>query len=623
MKSFFKTFFASFFGSCVGIVILCLVPVIAIFSVIGIVSSSLSEKFATSFQTAEHMPELEENTFLVIDITRGFSDHPTFSTYNQTVLGFGNGKGCFGLLDTLRAIDDAKNNPKICGIFLTGSDCQAGYATIREIHQVLANFKSSEKPIIAYLPTPTLKDYFLAVPADKIWVHPLADIQINGLASTGVYFKDALEKAGIGIQITKVGKFKSAVEPLISGTMSEEDRLQRKMLLNANWQQIAIDIAKNRKINLPVDKSIFSAEEAVAAKLIDATKYTDEVIDELCEISGEMDTSLNSFRQITLEDYLLKQNIVQVPQLNMPISDSGNDAIAVLYAEGEIVDGQGETQEIGGERLAKMIREIREDDTIKALILRVNSPGGSVFGSEQIRRELELFSMIKPLVVSMGDVAASGGYWISTPAEKIFINEMTLSGSIGVFGVLVNLENLGKKLGIASEAVTTNALAEISTIRRPKTEQELAVIQTTVDAIYEKFIALVCESRNIDAEKMPAIAEGRVWAGTQAKSLKLADDFGGLREAVSYLRKELNDDSATLRLREYPQAANRFQGMFDLFKTPESAPFANLLASTPARDKSAVGTLEALFSSAWKKLRALNDPKNIYARLPWEFEDTK
>ena len=290
--------------------------------------------------------------------------------------------------------------------------------------------------------------------------------------------------------------------------------------------------------------------------------------------------------------------------------------IAVVYAEGEIVDGYGAIDNVGGERLAEMLRDLRSNPNVLAIVLRVNSPGGSVFASEQIRRELELAARDLPVVVSMGDVAASGGYWISTPAQRIFADSTTVTGSIGVFGVLPNLEALGNKIGVSTAGITSAPFAELGTMRRPQTPQELAVFQKSVDKIYERFTLLVAQSRKLPQARVKELAEGRIWDGKAAKQHALVDEIGGLAAAINYTRKLL--DVPNTQLRQYPGAVNPYQQLADAIAAPENAPFI-FAARAFGEKNSPTGTLSRELKALWRNLRALNDPNCIYARLPWDF----
>lgn len=610
MKSFLKSFFASYFGSCLGIASLAFLPIL-IFIVIT---------FVTISEVAPAKPSpLSEKTFLVIDISRGFSDQPTFSAYNRNDSIFSQGQGSYGLLDTLLAVSKAEEDSKICGILLTGTDCCAGLPQLEELRKSLIRFQSSGKPVFAYLPSPTLSDYFLASAAHEIWVHPLSEIPLNGLSSDGIYIKQALEKIGIGIQVVKVGKFKAAVEPLVSESMSEEDRNQRAAILMRQWNKIIDEIARSRKLNasalnqFSAEKGLVPAREALEQKLVDKLYYKDEMLRDVCK-AGAVDPDTASFRQIDLSDYIKQKSIAVIPAINDFPEDPENQ-IAVVYVEGEIVDGYGEIDNAGGERLAETIRGLRSNPYVLAVVLRVNSPGGSVFASEQIRRELELASHSVPVVVSMGHVAASGGYWISTPAKRIFADETTITGSIGVFGILPNLQNLGEKIGISTASVVTSQFAELGTLRRPQTPRELAVFQKSVDDIYEHFTGLVTKSRNLPSDYVKKIAEGRIWDGFTAKRLGLADEIGGLAEAINYTKELIGVPDANLC--QYPAPVNPYQPLVDAISTPENLPV--IFSGIQAGKNSPAGKLSREMAEFWKKLRALNDPNCIYARLPWDF----
>lgn len=610
MKSFLKSFFASYFGSCLGIASLAVFPIL----LLVIITVSFSDS------TSRNSCPLQERTFLVIDISRGFSDHPTFSAYNRNDTIFSQGYGAYGLLDTLLAVSEAKKDSNICGIFLTGAACRAGAPTLEELRKSLIDFRKSGKPVFAYLPSPTLGDYFLASAASKVWMHPFAELPLNGLSSESIYFKKALEKLGVGIQIVKVGKFKAAVESLIADTMSEEDRRQREAVIRSQWDKIVAELVSSRKVTseklnaIARDIGFLDAREALDQKLIDASTYKDEAIRLLCE-SGDFDFSLGSFRQINLADYIEQKGIAVVPEFNALPENVGKQ-IAVVYAEGEIVDGYGDVDTVGGSRLAEMIRELRGNSDVLAIVLRVNSPGGSVFASEEIRRELELTAQGIPLVVSMGDVAASGGYWIATPAQKIFADATTITGSIGVFGVLPNFKSLGEKIGISTASVSTSEFAELGTVSRPQTPKELAVFQKSVNKIYDRFTLLVAESRKLPQTRVKEIAEGRIWDGQTAKQLSLVDEIGGLSAAINYAKKLV--DVPNPKLCQYPGAVNPYQQLAEAFAAPEDAPVI-FSGKTFGEKHSPTGMLSREFMELWKKVRVLNDPNCIYARLPWDF----
>lgn len=650
MKSFLKQVAASFFGSCFSLSVSAVAVFLGISALIGVFVAAVSNRLSVeNFSASATVAAPQENSVLVIDLARGFSDAPTFSPANTP--GFFSGeKGRYGLLDTLRALDAAQTDDSIRAVLLFGGNGSGGngFATISELHAALRRFRAaSGKSVFAYLPAPTFKDYLLATAADEIWLHPFSELPLNGLSSSGLYFKSALEKIGVGVQITRVGTHKSAVEPLISDGMSPEDRAQREQLVGALWalslRRIAIARASaadgNAERALPADfaeeivaRGLLSAESAVEKNFADAALYEDEMIERLKTEAGT-DGCSNSFRQIALDDYIRNCGIAAEPPLvtgnaafdaagaGTPPGAEPEPGVAVVYAEGEIVDGFGGVQDVGGQWFSRALRELRADDSVKAVVLRINSPGGSVFASEQIRREAELLAERKTLVVSMGDVAASGGYWISAPAKKVFADPMTVTGSIGVFGVLFNFENLGKKIGVSSDAVLSAPLAELETARRPKTPEEMKIFQDATDRIYAKFLKLVADARGMTVQDVDKVAQGQVWLGVFAKEKNIIDSFGGLRDAIEYAREDAGlDESAPII--SVPGEVNRFQNLIDMF-SDSSDPVAS--AGTPAGKLADGGNpaLKKLLKSAervFARLRAFNDPNGIYARLPFDAE---
>lgn len=661
MKSFFKQVVSSCFGSCFSMIFLSVVAFFGATALFGIFIAALfnSEKDAGESADASE----KEKSILVIDLSRGFSDMPTFSQANTPDV-FSSAKGRYGLLDTLFALEAAQTDDSIAGILLLGSSSHGdlGFATISELAMGLANFHSnSDKPIYAFLTSPSQKEYLLAGASDEIWLHPLAELPLNGISSSGLYFKNALETLGIGVQITRVGTHKSAVEPLISDSMSPEDRAQRERLVSTLWATSLLTIAVNHApenvspeefsqtlMKVSTEQGLLTAQSALENKLVAGIAYEDEIIDALKDLTGE-DPKTHSFRQISLEKYLRTAGISAEPPLELsdtsPLAtvfanalknanagtqkniDADTPKLAIVFAEGEIVDGAGTATEVGGATLSRDLRDLRNDDSVKAVVLRVNSPGGSVFASEQIRREAELLAKKKTLVVSMGDCAASGGYWISTPAKKIFASPTTITGSIGVFGVLFNFENTAKKIGIGTDAVNSAPLAEIDTVRRAKTTQEMDIFQERTNQIYEGFLTIVGTARNKTREEVDAIAQGQVWLGYDAKNFNLIDEFGGLSEAIAFAREDagLADDAPILSV---PGEVNRLDELLYLFDEAPEEPFARAagtamekqLAALCADGKTNVISQKILknLRRAMAQLRAFNDPLGIYARMPFD-----
>jgi len=646
MKSFFKQVISSCFGSCFSMIFFSLALFFGVAGFFGFLVAGFFDEINKI--NGSDVPA-GEKSILVIDLSRGFSDMPTFSATNQAGVFFDE-KGRYGMLDTLAAIENAAQDERVAGILLLGSTThgECGFATLGELMGGLLEFrKTSEKPVFAFLPDPTQKEYLLATAADEIWIHPFAELPLTGLASSGLYFKNALETLGIGVQITRVGTHKSAVEPLISDAMSPEDRAQRERMVGTLWAaslnaiaearspgDVSPDEFRQKLEKISAEQGILPAKLALENNLIDAVLYEDAVIDAMKTLVGE-DENTHAFHQVSLEKYLRTSGISTEPPFSIAQKNAlagtkttdNEPKLALVFAEGEIVDGAGTATEIGGATLSRELRELREDNSVKAVVLRVNSPGGSVFASEQIRREAELLAAKKTLVVSMGDCAASGGYWISTPAKKIFAGTTTITGSIGVFGVLFNFENTAKKIGVSTDAVVSSSLAELGTARRAKTPQELKIFQDRTEQIYATFLELVATARGETPEKIDKIAQGQVWLGYDAKTHNLIDEIGGLSQAIAFAKADagLGEDAPILTI---PGEVNRFDEWLYLFEESPDEPFARVagtiaekqLASFSSAGGNSVVSQKILknLQRAAAQLRAFNDPQGIYARMPFD-----
>ncbi len=550
----------------------------------------------------EKQVPLESGSFLVLDLTANFTDAPPEIDFGTLT---GNRVEVIQLSDATKAIRAAANDDRIKGIFLTGSMVPealgSGYAAVREIRGALLEFKAAKKPIYAYLSYATTRDYLLASIADDIAIDPYGVVIMPGLASEPVFYANAFKRFGIGVQITRVGKYKGAVEPFIRDDLSPENREQLQTLLDDVWQAILTDVAESRNVTVEdlqavVDsEGLIRADAAEKSGLVDRVVYRDEILDELKSKTG-VKSATTPFKQIALVDYAAI----------MPHQGGfGSDRIAVVYAEGDIVDGEGAWTQVGGDRFSRELRRLRQDDRVKAIVLRVNSPGGSASASEVIQREMRLAAAKKPVVVSMGSYAASGGYWISTFAERIFAEPTTITGSIGVYGVLFDVQKLTSDLGITFDRVKTGRFADALTISRPKTDAELVVIQRSVDWIYDQFVGKVSESRKLEREFVEEIAQGRVWSGIEALELGLVDELGGLNEAISYVSKQagLGDN---YRIVEFPRSKNLGEALTDFLHRIKPA-----------------GTRAGVYQSMVKRLerelkalQAYNDPQGLYARLP-------
>lgn len=432
-------------------------------------------------------------------------------------------------------------------------------------------------------------------------------IEFNGLGVQPLFWTGALDKYGVGVQVVRVGSYKSAVEPFTRKDLSPQNRQQLQALLSDIWGNILTTVGNSRQVPtvklqaIADTKGILNSEAAKTSGLVDRVAYFDQVVGDLKQLTNNPDAKDQPFRQISLENYL------EVPAKNNSKSSS-NNKIAIIYAEGEIVDGKGTVNDIGGDSFAKELRKIRDDDDIKSVVLRINSPGGSATASEIILREIQLIKAKKPVIVSMGNVAASGGYWISTGANYIFAESTTITGSIGVFGLLFNVQKIANTNGVTWDTVKTAKLADISGQNRPKTVQELGIYQQSVNQIYTLFIDKVSQSRNLSKEKVSQIAQGRVWSGEDALKIGLVDKIGGLEQAIKYASEQANLGK-NWEVEEYPSKRSWEEELVQkLFNTKVKETAQNL-------DPLAVEFLK--FKEQLAILQNLNDPRGIYARLPF------
>ena len=454
----------------------------------------------------------------------------------------------YGLEDILSSIQKAKENEQIKGIYLHTGALACSTASLQAIHRALADFKQSGKFLIAYADMYTQGGYYLASVADKVIVNPAGNLSWHGLSSETMFLKDFLAKIGVKMQIFRVGTYKSAVEPMTNTEMSPANREQTQAFLESTWKSIVDDVAASRNIsvdslNLLADKNmdLRPAEDYVHCGLADTLMYKDEVLSYLKSLAG-----------LTEEDNLQTLSLDEMTRVKSVTPKSKTrDVVAVYYAYGEIDNGSSYDEGINSEKVAKDLRDLRKDKNVKAVVLRVNSPGGSAYGSEQIWREVNLLKAEKPVVVSMGDYAASGGYYISCAANKIVAEPTTLTGSIGIFGMMPDAsELLTNKLGLHFDGVKTHKMADMGSMSRPFNAEESALMQQMVNQGYALFTKRCAEGRNIPLEELCKIAEGRVWTGSMAKELKLVDELGGLDTAIQ-LAAELGKVK-DYKLKSYP-----------------------------------------------------------------------
>lgn len=601
MKDFLKYTFASLVGTVLGLALLCSLGVGGLIFLIAVTASKDSG------------PQVKDKSVLVLDLSLNIKDTKPASSTGAAIeeaLSSNSEPDTITLRSVLDALDKAKSDPNIVGIFLEGSSSSSstGFANLKEVRLALQRFREAGKPIFAYDIDWTKQEYYLGSVANKIFLNPLGGMEFNGFSSESMFLAGALEKYGIGVQVTRVGKYKAAVEPFLLKSMSPENREQTQKLLGDIWGEYLQAVAPTRKLSpqqlqaIADNQGMLTADEATQNKLVDRVAYYDEVVAELKKLTGKKAED-KSFENIPIKTYA---RITEGKK--KPAAVANKNRIAILYAEGEIVSGEGEFNQVGGDRIAEQLRELRLNDNVKAVVLRVNSPGGSATASEVIGREVTLTRQKKPVIVSMGNLAASGGYWISMAANRIFAEPNTVTGSIGVFGMLFNIQKIANSNGIVWDGVKTARYADTETVSRPKTPEELARIQTMVDRIYDRFLNKVAESRKLPLNKVQTIAQGRVWSGTAAKELGLIDEIGGLENAIQAAAKEakLGDK---WQLEEYPKR-----------QTLEERILEKLSGARVAKSTIKLDPLTAelkKFQEELGTIKSLNDPQGVYTRLPF------
>lgn len=591
-----KNFFASFLGTLAALA-LAVTGFGAI--VIGLIVASASFKPAPK--------HIESGSYLVFNLDANISDSPPeIEGGGPGALFGGGGPQALQLRSVTRALREAAGDYRIAGVVLLGTLQPQGYGTgfaaLKEVRAALADFRAGGKPVIAYLDYATTRDLYLAAGASSLAIDPYGMLAVAGLASEPTFFAGAFERFGVGVQVTKVGDYKTYAEPFVRKDLSPENREQLQKLLGDLWGDLVADMSADRRLTPAAFQSLVDAEgvirpeSALKAGLVDRIAYRDEILAELKAATGRKEAG-EHFRQVALADYI-RALPASTPR------DAGR--IAVVYAEGAIVDGEGTAGEVGGARFARELRALREDDEVRAIVLRVNSPGGSATASEHIQRELRLAVERKPVVVSMGSYAASGGYWISTYASRIFAEPTTITGSIGVVGVHFDVKKLANDLGITWDGVKTGRYADLFTISRPKTPEELAIFQGMVEWIYGEFVRKVAEGRELEPDVVRSIAGGRVWSGAEGLKLGLVDELGGLDAAIAHAA-EAAGLGTTYTLEEFP----RSQTLGELL--------AAWLENVSPLETAQRGLLSQVAGRAEEQVKALgefNDPRGIYARLP-------
>ncbi|MEP6833094.1 MAG: signal peptide peptidase SppA [Gemmatimonas sp.] len=658
-----KQFFAALAANLVTIAILV---VGSILLVIGIAASAAGSRG----------PTVRDGSVLILNLESALSDAPANFEPKSAFEGLleANVSEKLPLRSAIKAIGAAANDDHISGILIRGNVTAdgygSGYAALKELREALIAFHAtSKKPVHAYLVNALTKDYYLASAASTITLDPFGSLMIPGLASEEVFFAGFLEKYGIGIQVSKVGKYKSAVEPYIRKDMSPENRQQVKGYLGDLWSEVRRGISATRKIDtlafqqLVDREGILQPDVAKASGLVDRVAYFDEVLADLqalAKSSGakkvvtskeaakalaetatvaaapEKPDSATSGatksdstkpvarKSVTDMPASLAALMPSLPQIDLtdyaPMAAARaqsigiKQSVAIVYAEGDIVDGEGGPGMIGGDALARALRKIRTDDDIAAVVLRVNSPGGSAIASETIQRELALIKLNKPVVVSMGTVAASGGYWITTAASRVFAEPNTITGSIGVFSLIPNVKTIAANHGITFDTVKTGKYADLYTTMRPRTADEMAILQRSTDAIYNAFIDRVSKARHLTTDSVRVIAEGRVWSGEDAIQVGLVDSLGNLDAAIKSAAA-MARIVGEYNVRELPRGKSATEALMELFDR-KSPPVAKISTGLLA-GRDPVRTLARDMMHELDALLTYNDPRNVYARMPY------
>ncbi|NJN21436.1 MAG: signal peptide peptidase SppA [Leptolyngbya sp. RL_3_1] len=604
MVKFLKGVAASAIGTIVGLLVFVVLLGIGAGSLVMVLLATTSR---------ETEPSLDPNSLLVIDLSTPVRDAVPPSgasvVLEETLSGSSN--EAISIYQALRAIEQAAEDERIAGIFLYGNTFN-GLATLGELRQALVAFKDSGKPIFAYEVGWSERDYYLTSVADTVSLDTTGLLEFNGFRAETQFLAGALEKYGVGVQVLRAGRYKSAIEPFVRTSSSPEEQEQTEALLADLWQVFLTTVDDSRTPSqgqlqqLADAGGILLPEDAKAAGLVDQVAYYEDVLADLQSLTGEDASVGEDLPSVDLPSYSTL--------INSEAANEADDVVAIVYAEGEITLGEGGTGFIGSDSLSRTLRDLRLDDAVKAVVLRINSPGGGASASEVIADAVRRLQAEKPVVVSMGNIAASGGYMMAAEGSRIYASANTITGSIGVFGLLLNFQAIANRNGVTWDVVKTARFADIDTVARPQSPEELALQQTVVDELYDRFITLVAEGRNLSEAQIESVAQGRVWSGQAAQTQGLVDELGGLMDAIAAAAEQA--ELTAWSIEEYPQPLSlEAQIIESLFGGISS----RLQATSPLPTSPLLAEWEAL-QSGLTHLETLNDPRGAYTRLPFTTE---
>jgi len=564
---------------------------------------------------APHGKKIADKSVLVFNLNTQITDRPADERAALLARLTGNRASTLQLRAATTALREAGQDKRISGLYLYGnlvtSGYSSGYGALKELREAIQDFQKSGKPVIAYIADADNRDYYVMSVADQILLNPFGVLAFRGLAANGLFFKGAGDKYGFEFTAIRRGKYKSAVEPFTRENFSPENREQLQALIQTIWGEMLNAVAASRKIppdqlQALVDKEgLIKVQTAKARGLVTDVAYEADALDRLRQLTGTTDKE-KPIPQVSISQYAPEALAAAAKK------HRGKDKIAVVYAEGAIINGEGDPHsqgQVAGEAFARMLRKVQQQKDVKAVVLRVNSPGGSAEASEAILNELRRFKSDRPVIVSMGTVAASGGYFISMAARRILAEPSTITGSIGVFGLGLNVKKLANDHGITFDAIQTGALADLGTVSRAMTPEERAVFQSLVDHIYDEFVQRVARCRTLTTNRVDEIAQGRVWSGADALKIGLVDEMGGLEQAITVAAKEakLGPNYSVI---EFPKKKSLAEELSEAFSGGQRP-----LARHDLGSRAAEKVLES-----WRWLSSFDDPHGIYARLPFDLE---